>query len=165
MRLGTENELLRTIFNKAKKAPKRVVFPEANNFNILKAAQIALHEGIAQPILLGNTENIQLLVKEHDLDLEGAEIIDIRSEAERERRTRYADILCAKLGRKGLVHKEAVEKMFDRNYFGATMVESGDADAFISGYATRYFETLNIAEKVIGKEEGMNSLVGMNIVM
>ena len=165
MRLGTENELLRTIFNKAKKAPKRVVFPEANNFNILKAAQIALHEGIAKPVLLGNAENIQRLVEENDLDLQGAEIIDIRSEAERERRMRYADILCKKLGRKGLVHKEAVEKMFDRNYFAATMVEAGDADAFISGYATRYFEALGIAEKVIGKEEGMKTLVGMNIVM
>ncbi|MRT94271.1 NADP-dependent malic enzyme [Ancylomarina sp. 16SWW S1-10-2] len=165
VRLGTENELLHTIFNKAKKCPKRIVYPEANNFNILKAAQIVLHEGIATPILLGNSKNIKALVKENDLDLEGAEIIDIRSDDERERRIRYAEMLCTKHGRSGLVYKEALEQMFDRNYFGAAMVAAGDADAFISGYATRYFETLHIAEKVIGKKEGMKTLVGMNIVM
>jgi len=164
-RLGVENELLRSVFNKAKRFPKRVVFAEGNNFNVLKAAQIAIHEGIAKPIILGNPDNIQRIVKENDLDLEGADIIDVRCEKERARRNSYADILCEKRGRKGLTHKEAVEKMFDRNYFGAMMVENGDADAFISGYATRYFEALKIASKVIGIEEGMKTLVGMNIIM
>jgi len=164
-RLGTENELLRTIFNNAKRVPKRVVFAEGNNFNVLKAAQIALHEGIAKPIILGNPDNISRIVRENDLDLEGAEIIDIRCKEERKRREYYANELCQKRGRKGLTHKEAIEKMFDRNYFGAMMVEAGDADAFISGYATRYFEALKIASKVIGIEEGMKTLVGMNIIM
>lgn len=164
-RLGTENELLRSIFNNAKRDPKRVVYAEANNFNILKAAQIALHEGIAKPILLGNPENINRIISENDLNLEGAEIIDIRSIDEKDRRNYYANVLCEKRGRKGMTHKEAVEKMFDRNYFGAMMVETGDADAFISGYATRYFEALKIASKVIGIEEGMKTLVGMNIIM
>jgi malate dehydrogenase (oxaloacetate-decarboxylating)(NADP+) len=164
-RLGVENELIRTIFNKAKKDPKRVVFAEANNFNVLKAAQVVMHDGIAKPILLGNHENINRIIRENDLDLEGAEIIDVRSEAENERRIRYAEILCKKRGRNGLTHKEAVEKMYTRNYFGAMMVETGEADAFISGYATRYFEALNAAVKVIGIEEGMKSLVGMNIMM
>jgi len=164
-RLGVENELLRSVFNKAKRFPKRVVFAEGNNFNVLKAAQIAIHEGIAKPIILGNPDNIQRIIKENDLDLEGADIIDVRCEKERARRNSYADILCEKRGRKGLTHKEAVEKMFDRNYFGAMMVENGDADAFISGYATRYFEALKIASKVIGIEEGMKTLVGMNIIM
>lgn len=164
-RLGTENELIRTIFDKAKCNPKRVVFAEGNNFNVLKAAQIALHEGIAKPIILGNPDNINRIVTENDLDLEGAEIIDIRCEGERARRECYANMLCEKRGRKGLTHKEAIEKMFDRNYFGAMMVEAGDADAFISGYATRYFEALKVASKVIGIEEGMKTLVGMNIIM
>jgi len=164
-RLGVENELLRSVFNKAKRFPKRVVFAEGNNFNVLKAAQIAIHEGIAKPIILGNPDNIQRIIKENDLDLEGADIIDVRCEKERARRNSYADILCEKRGRKGLTHKEAVEKMFDRNYFGAMMVENGDADAFISGYATRYFEALKIASKVIGIEDGMKTLVGMNIIM
>ena len=164
-RLGTENELLRTVFNKAKRFPKRVVFAEGNNFNVLKAAQIALHEGIAKPIILGNPDNIKRIVEENELDLAGADIIDVRSEAERNRRNAYADILCEKRGRKGLTHKEAAEKMYDRNYFGAMMVENGDADAFISGYATRYFEALKIASKVIGIEDGMKTLVGMNIIM
>nr|WP_320018859.1 NADP-dependent malic enzyme [Labilibaculum manganireducens] len=164
-RLGTENELIRTIFDKAKCNPKRVVFAEGNNFNVLKAAQIVLHEGIAKPIILGNPENIQRIVLENELDLNGAEIIDIRSQAEAGRRNHYANVLCEKRGRKGLTLKEAVEKMFDRNYFGAMMVENGDADAFISGYATRYFEALKVASKVIGIEEGMKTLVGMNIIM
>ena len=164
-RLGTENELIRTIFDKAKCNPKRVVFAEGNNFNVLKAAQIVLHDGIAKPIILGNPENIQRIVLENELDLNGAEIIDIRSQAEAGRRNHYANVLCEKRGRKGLTLKEAVEKMFDRNYFGAMMVENGDADAFISGYATRYFEALKVASKVIGIEEGMKTLVGMNIIM
>ncbi len=164
-RLGTENELIRTIFDKAKCNPKRVVFTEGNNFNILKAAQIVLHDGIAKPIILGNPENIKRIIKENDLDLEGAEIIDIRSDSEAGRRNHFANVLCEKRGRKGLTDKEAIEKMFDRNYFGAMMVENGDADAFISGYATRYFEALKVARKVIGIEEGMKTLVGMNIIM
>ena len=164
-RLGTENELIRTIFDKAKCSPKRVVFAEGNNFNILKAAQIVLHEGIAKPIILGNPENIERIISENELDLKGAEIIDIRCQSEAGRRDHYANILSEKRGRKGLTHKEAVEKMYDRNYFGAMMVENGDADAFISGYATRYFEALKIASKVIGIEEGMKTLVGMNIIM
>lgn len=164
-RLGVENELLRSVFNKAKRFPKRVVFAEGNNFNVLKAAQIVLHDGIAKPIILGNLENINKIISENDLDLEGADIIDVRSESEKERRNNFADILCKKRGRKGLTHKEAIEKMYDRNYFGAMMVENGDADAFISGYATRYFEALKIASKVIGMEEGMKTLVGMNIIM
>lgn len=164
-RLGTENELLRTIFNKAKRSPKRVVFAEGNNFNVLKAAQIALHEGIAKPIILGNPQNIDRIVQENELDLEGAEIIDVRCPSEADKRNHYANLLCEKHGRKGLTHKEAVEKMYDRNYFGAMMVENGDADAFISGYATRYFEALKVASKVIGIEEGMKTLVGMNIIM
>ncbi|PKQ60598.1 NADP-dependent malic enzyme [Labilibaculum filiforme] len=164
-RLGAENELIRTIFDKAKCNPKRVVFAEGNNFNVLKAAQIVLHDGIAKPIILGNPENIERIVKENELDLKGAEIIDIRSQSEAGRRNHYANVLCEKRGRKGLTHKEAVEKMFDRNYFGAMMVENGDADAFISGYATRYFEALKVASKVIGIEEGMKTLVGMNIIM
>lgn len=164
-RLGTENELIRTIFDKAKCSPKRVVYAEGNNFTILKAAQAALHEGIAKPIILGNPENISRIISENELDLEGAEIIDIRCQSEAGRRNHYANILCEKRGRKGLTRKEAVEKMFDRNYFGAMMVENGDADAFISGYATRYFEALKISRKVIGIEEGMKTLVGMNIIM
>ncbi|MBL4559762.1 MAG: NADP-dependent malic enzyme [Labilibaculum sp.] len=164
-RLGTENQLIRTIFDKAKCNPKRVVFAEGNNFNVLKAAQIALHDGIAKPIILGDPDNIKRIILENDLDLNGAEIIDIRSQSEAGRRNHYANVLCKKRSRKGLTHKEAVEKMFDRNYFGAMMVENGDADAFISGYATRYFEALRIASKVIGIEEGMKTLVGMNIIM
>ncbi|MGQ1911415.1 NADP-dependent malic enzyme [Marinifilum sp. RC60d5] len=164
-RLGVENELLRTVFNKAKRFPKRVVFAEGNNFNVLKAAQIVLHDGIAKPIILGNPENINKIISENDLDLDGADIIDVRSESEKERRNYFADILSTKRGRKGLTRKEAVEKMYDRNYFGAMMVENGDADVFISGYATRYFEALKIASKVIGMEEGMKTLVGMNIIM
>uniref|UniRef100_UPI0037433091 phosphate acyltransferase n=1 Tax=Labilibaculum antarcticum TaxID=1717717 RepID=UPI0037433091 len=156
---------MRTIFDKAKSNPKRVVFAEGNNLNVLKAAQIVLHEGIAKPIILGNPENIKRIVSENELDLNGAEIIDIRSQSEDGKRNHYANVLCEKRGRKGLTHKEAVEKMFDRNYFGAMMVENGDADAFISGYATRYFEALKIASKVIGIEEGMKTLVGMNIIM
>jgi len=164
-RLGTENQLIRTIFDKAKCNPKRVVFAEGNNFNVLKAAQIVLHDGIAIPIILGDPDNIKRIILENDLDLKGAEIIDIRSQTEAGRRNHYANVLCEKRGRKGLTHKEAVEKMFDRNYFGAMMVENGDADAFISGYATRYFEALRIASKVIGIKDGMKTLVGMNIIM
>ncbi len=165
MRMGNENELLHSIFNKAKRFPKRVVFAEGNNFKILKAAQVALYEGIAKPIILGNKQNIDKIVKENDLDLTGADIIDVRSEEEKERRDYFAELLYKKRNRKGLTRKEAEQRLYDRNCFAAMMLETGAADAVITGYATRYFEALDVARKVIGKKEGLKTMLGMNIII
>ena len=164
-RLGLDNKLIREITDKARSMPVKVVFAEANNFNVLKAAQVVHQEGIAHPVLLGNKEAIAKLAHENDLDLSFAEIIDHRSTEETSRRKRYAQLLFNKRQRKGISLEEATEKMFDRNYFAAMMVEVGDADAMVSGANTRYAEVMRPALQVIGPREGVKNIAGMYIMM
>jgi len=164
-RLGLDNKLLREITNKAKEEKMRIVIAEANNFKMLKAAQEILHEGIGIPILLGNKEVIMETVNNNNLDITGMEIIDLRSNTERSRRQRYAEIFWKKRQRKGLTYEEAFEKMFDRNHFGIMMVETGEADAFISGIASKYGEITGPAIRIVGKREGVEKIAGMYVVM
>lgn len=148
--MGYESKLTRQLYDTARQHPQRVVFAEGIHPNMLKAAVEAKSEGICHPILLGNDEAIGKLAKELDLSLEGIEIVNLRHPDEAERRERYAHILAEKRAREGFTFEEANDKMFERNYFGMMMVETGDADAFITGLYTKYSNTIKVAKEVIG---------------
>jgi len=164
-RMGFDNKLIMSIRNKARQAPKRVVFAEANDFKILKAAQFVLREGIAKPILLGNEQKIKELIKENQMELDNVPIIDLFKNVSEEKRHKFAKILYEKRKRKGMTYNEAVEKMFNRDYFGAMMVETGEADAFISGFSRKYSSTIRPALQVIGIKEQFNHIAGMYIML
>ena len=162
-RIGIDQKLMSRIINRAKQDPKRVVFAEADHLKILKAAQILLDEGIAHPILLGNVEKINKLIAENNLDLKGSTIISPSDD--KEKRTTYADILYKKRQRKGVTLVEGRKLMKDRNYFGAMMVEMGEADALISGLTKDYAETIRPALQIIGVEKGLKRVAGMYIMI
>ena len=162
-RLGGEDAIMRAVTSRAKSAAKRVVFAEADNYKILKAAQIVKEEHIAIPILLGNVERIKEIIAEHALELEGVQIIDPMQEPARSKK--FADALFQKRQRKGLTQLDAGKLMRDRNYFGASMVEFGEADAMISGLTKNYASTIKPALHVIGIEEGVNRVAGMYMMM
>lgn len=162
-RLGSDDAIMRAITNKAKSDPKRVVFAEADNYKILKAAQIVRDENIAIPILLGNKTAIQKIIEENALELDGVEIID--SFEEPERMSKYAEALYQKRQRRGVTLFEATKLLRDRNYFGAFMVEFGEADAMISGLTKNYATTIKPALQVIGTEDGVNRVAGMYMMM
>ena len=148
--MGQENKLTRQLYETARRCPQRVVFAEGTHPNMLKAAVEAKSEGICHPIILGNEERIEKLAKELDLNLEGIEVVNLRHDREAERRERYARILCEKRAREGANLQEANDKMFERNYFGMMMVETGEADAFVTGLYTKYSNTIKVAKEVIG---------------
>ena len=162
-RLGMDDSIMRAITNKAKSSPKRVVFAEADNYKILKAAQIVKDDNIAIPILLGNKEVIKQLISENALELDGVEIIE--PAAEPVRMKKYADALYKKRQRRGVTLFEAQKLLRDRNYFGASMVEFGEADAMISGLTKNYASTIKPALQVIGTEQGVNRVAGMYMMM
>lgn len=162
-RLGMDDAIMRAITNKAKSDPKRVVFAEADHYKILKAAQIVKDENIAIPILLGNKEVIERIIEESALDLEGVTIIDPFKEPELMQK--YGKFLYEKRQRRGLTLFEATKLMRDRNYFGASMVEFGEADAMISGLTRNYVSTIKPALQVIGTAPGVNRVAGMYMMM
>ncbi len=162
-RLGLDDKLMRTITNKAKSAPKRVVFAEADNYKILKAAQIVRDEGIAIPILLGNKGLISRIMLENELELDGVSIIDPLEELEKS--SKFAEYLYKKRQRRGITLFEAKKLMRDRNYYGAAMVQFGEADALISGLTKDYPSTIKPALQVIGIEEGVNRVAGMYMML
>ena len=148
--MGYESKLTRQLYDTARRNPQRVVFAEGIHPTMLKAAVEAKAEGICHPIILGNDEAIEKLAKQLDLNLEGIEIVNLRHPNEAERRERYARILSEKRAREGVTYEEANDKMFERNYFGMMMVETGEADAFITGLYTKYSNTIKVAKEVIG---------------
>ena len=148
--MGQESKLTRQLYDTARRDPQRVVFAEGIHPTVLKAAVEAKSEGICHPILLGNDEAIGKLAKELELSLEGIEIVNLRHPNESARRERYARILAEKRARQGANFQEANDKMFERNYFGMMMVETGEADAFITGLYTKYSNTIKVAKEVIG---------------
>jgi malate dehydrogenase (oxaloacetate-decarboxylating)(NADP+) len=156
---------MRVIGNKARRDPKRIVFAEADNIKILKAAQIIFDEGIGYPILLGDENKIKLIADENGIDLEGLPIFDTRSEATEEKRNQYGEIFFAKRGRRGFNAYEAKKVMKDRNHFGCMMVECGDADAMISGLAKNYPDTIRPALHCIGTEPGVSKIAGMYLML
>jgi malate dehydrogenase (oxaloacetate-decarboxylating)(NADP+) len=164
-RLGLDNQVLRVIGNKARRNPKRIVFAEADNLKILKAAQIVYDEGIGYPILLGDENKIKLIAAEGGVDIEGLPILDPRSEETAEKRNQYGDIFFNKRGRRGFNAYEAKKVMRDRNYFGCMMVEFGDADCMISGLAKNYPDTIRPALQTIGTEDGVKKIAGMYLML
>jgi malate dehydrogenase (oxaloacetate-decarboxylating)(NADP+) len=161
--IGADDRILRNIANKAKQNPKRVVFAEADNYKILKAAQIVREECIATPILLGNCSRIRNIIKHSDLELDDVEIIDPRDEPGRF--SEYADYLYQKRQRRGVTDTEARKMLTQRNYFGACMVQFGDADALISGLTKDYVTTIKPALQVIGTQQGVNRVAGMYMML
>ena len=164
-RLGLDNQVLRVIGSKARRNPKRIVFAEADNLKILKAAQIVYDEGVGYPILLGNEARIKLIAAEGGVDIEGLPILDPRSEETEEKRKLYAEIFFRKRGRRGFNAYEAKKVMRVRNYFGCMMVECGDADCMISGLAKNYPDTIRPALQTIGTEEGVKKIAGMYLML
>tara|TARA_B100000809_G_scaffold71156_1_gene68749 strand:+ start:2267 stop:4537 length:2271 start_codon:yes stop_codon:yes gene_type:complete len=163
-RLGLDNKLIKSVTEKAKRNPKRVVFAEADNYKTLKAAQIVYEEGIAKPILLGKVKKIQELVEEYQLELGDIPIIDPRSSSENDRKQKFAELLFEKRKRRGITLVEARDLMRSRNYFGSAMVEVGEADALISGLTRNYASTIRPALQVIGTDDDVSKIAGMYIL-
>lgn len=161
-RIGIDQKFMNRIIDRAKENPKRVVFAEANHHKILKAAQILVDEGIAEPILLGDPEEINNLIKEHKLEL-NCTIVYPR--AEKELTEQYAQKLYEKRQRKGLTYRDCLKLMQDRNYFAAMMVEVGAADALVSGLTKDYPKTILPSLQIIGTAPGVKRVAGMYIVM
>ena len=166
-RTGTGNKLIRRIYSQAKINPKRLIFADAENYNVLRAAEICIHDNLAKPILLGRRDKILKLIEEYKLDdlLKNAEIIDPYSNEESQRRQKYAQFFYEKRYRKGIRFKDANEKMYNRNYFGAMMIEHGEADAFVTGYATKYKEVIKPIIEVIRCNQSIEHVAGMYIVI
>ena len=162
--MGRESKLTQQIHDMARTETQRVVFAEGAHPSMMKAAVQAKEEGICQPILLGNDEVINKLAAELGLSLEGIEVVNLRHPNEAERRERYAQILTSKRQREGYTIEEANDKMFERNYFGMMMVETGDADAFVTGLYTKFSNTIKVAKEVIGMQEGYSTFATMHII-
>ena len=163
-RLGLDSKLIRNLTARAKRNPKRVVFAEAEHYKILKAAQQVSDEGIAFPVLLGRKQKIIDLIDEFSIEFENLIIIDPKDESQKKKRDEYGDILWEKRKRKGLTQFEARKLMRERNYFGSMMVETGEADAFISGISRNYRTTIKPALEVIGKLDDVKKVAGMYIM-
>ncbi len=160
---GRSKEIMRTLINKAKANPKRVVFPEGDDDKILRASQILIDEGIANPILIGDEEEIRTRIQELGLDLKDVRIID---PAFSPKRGEYIDELFQLRQRKGITRAEAKRQIKkNRNYFGAMMVEKGDADALLSGINHHYPDTIRPALEIIGRLEGLSKVHGMYMLV
>lgn len=164
-RLGKDNKLMRSLADKAKRNPKRIVFAEADTYKILKAAQVVRDEGIAHPILLGNQQKIQLLAQQHNLDLTDMPIIDPVADTQEQHRNDFGDLLWNKRQRRGLTQYDARKQMRDRNYFGCMMVEQGMADAMISGLTRKYAQPIRPALHIIDLEIGVKKVAGLYIMV
>lgn len=164
-RLGGGDNILRWVINKAKQNPKRVVFAEAENLKVLKAAQIVKDEGIAVPILLGEEKKIKKLIAENKIQLSDVEILDPRSESTIEKREQYGELFFEKRKRRGYNLYEARKIMRERPYFGCMMVDRGEADALISGLTRQYPDTLRPALEIIGTHETAKRVAGMYMML
>lgn len=162
--MGYDKKMMRHFVEEARREPRRVVIPEANTDNMLRAAVLAYNERVAIPILLGNEEMIRRRAARLGLDLGDIEIINLRHDREEPRRERYARLLADKLARDGVTIDDAREKMFNRNYFGMMMVETGEADAFVAGTRSAGDRATDIARRVIGLRPGHDNFAAMHIV-
>ena len=162
--LGQETKLTRNLHDTARLHPQRVVFAEGGHPSMMKAAVQARLEGICQPVLLGNPDRLQRLAQRLKLSLDGIDIVDMRADQEQGRRATYAKHLAKKRARQGYTFEEAYDKMYERNYFGMMMVETGDADAFITGLYTKYSNTIKVAKEVIGIRKEYSTFATMHIL-
>lgn len=162
--LGQESRFTRTLHATAARHPQRIVFAEGGHPTMMKAAVQAKQEGICFPILLGNPDRLNRLANRLKLDLTGIKIIDMRADKEQGKRAKFAKHLSEKLERQGYTFEEAYDKMYERNYFGMSMVEHGDADGFITGLYTKYSNTIKVAKEVIGIRPGYKTFATMHIL-
>lgn len=162
-RVGINQKLMSPIIAQARRNPKRVVFAEADTYKILKAAQILVDEQIAFPILLGNRQKIHQIMEENYIEIDRCEIVDVAEQPE-EKLELYAHMLYQKRQRKGITLYDAQKMIMDRNYYGAMMVNAGEADALISGLTKEYARIIRPALQVIGVEPGVNRVAGMYII-
>lgn len=162
--LGQETKLTRNLHDTARMHPQRIVFAEGAHPSMMKAAVQAKTEGICHPILLGNPDRLRRVAERLKLNLDGIELIDMRADQEQGRRANYAKHLAKKRARQGYTFEEAYDKMYERNYFGMMMVETGDADAFITGLYTKYSNTIKVAKEVIGIRKEYNTFATMHIL-
>lgn len=162
--MGQESKLTQNLYDTARLSPRRVVFAEGTHPTMLEAAIRAKEEGICHPVLLGNDVQIRKMAEDMKLNLDGVKVLNLRNDSEAERRQRYAEILAKKKQREGYTLQEAIDKMYERNYFGMMMVETGDADAFITGLYTKYSNTIKVAKEVIGIREGYNHFGTMHLI-
>ncbi len=161
-RIGIDQRIMSRMISRARKDPKKVVFAEAEDAKILKAAQMVVDERIAEPILLGNRERILALIEENELEIGNCTIIDPREH--RERAAEYAELLFEKRQRKGLSRYQANQQIYDHNYFAAMMLDQGQADCLISGLSNDYPKTIAPALQIIGCEEGVDRVAGLYIM-
>ncbi len=164
-RMGRDQSIIRRLISMAKQDPQRVVFAEADNAKILMAAQIVKDDGIAEPILLGDKRRIKKLIEENNLELEDVTIIDPRSDDSNEHIERYATAFFEKRKRRGYNNYEAQKAMRERNYFGAMMLEEGDADALISGLSRKYSDTIRPALEVVGTYKSHRKVAGIYLMI
>jgi len=162
-RLGQNNKFIRRAMEQARRNPKTVVFAEADNYKILRAAIEVKEEGIAEPILLGNIEKINTIAAENNLDISHIQLIDPKIEDKK--REAFGKIFFEKRKRKGVTEYECIKKMRDRNYYGAMMVEQGEADAFLSGLTRNYPDTIRPCLEVIGRAADVRKVAGMYIII
>ena len=162
--LGQETKLTRNLHDTARMHPQRIVFAEGAHPSMMKAAVQAKNEGICFPILLGNPDRLRRVAERLKLNLDGIELIDMRADQEQGRRATYAKHLAKKRARQGYTFEEAYDKMYERNYFGMMMVETGDADAFITGLYTKYSNTIKVAKEVVGIREEYKTFATMHIL-
>lgn len=159
--LGVSREIIRRVIEKAKRNPKRIVFPEGNHPKILKAAQILVEEGIANPILLGDKKEIEAVMKEHHINNEGFSIVDPNKF---NRFDEYHEEFYALRQRKGVSKSEAKSLLKKPNYFGSMMLRKGDADGLISGLTAFYPDTIRPALQIIDVAPGINKVAGMYMI-
>jgi malate dehydrogenase (oxaloacetate-decarboxylating)(NADP+) len=163
-RMGIENQLIQEVRMKAQQNPKRLVFSEAANYKMLKAVQIIVHEKIANPVLLGDKNQIKQMIQEYHLDLEDVEIIDQTEPSVKSIREKYALKLYKARQRKGMTYEDALQQMYLPNQFGMMMVSEGDADAFLSGFSSKYADVIRPAIQIAGTNNPQKHIAGMDIV-
>ncbi len=163
-RMGIDNQLIREVRAKAMANPKKLVFSEADNYMMLKAIQTVKNEGIAEPVLLGDKKRIESMIKKYHLEISDVKIIEQHCPEADEMRKRYAQRLFEKRARKGMTYEDAFAKMLLPNDFGIMMVEMGDADAFLSGFSSKYADVIRPAIQITGSNNPKNHIAGMYIV-
>ncbi|TVZ52239.1 NADP-dependent malic enzyme [Dokdonia sp. Hel_I_53] len=163
-RMGDDNKIQRLLMERARRSPKRVVFAESDQLDVLKAAQIVNEEGIAIPVLLGDRETILELKSEIGFEAD-VEIIDPKSSEELSKVNAYGEIYWQARKRKGITLYEAQKLMRQRNYFAAMMVSEGDADGMLSGYSRSYPSVVKPVLEVIGVAPGVKKVAACNLMV
>jgi malate dehydrogenase (oxaloacetate-decarboxylating)(NADP+) len=163
-RLGNDNKMVRLLTNRAKSDPKSIVFAEADQLDVLKAAQIVMEEGIGTPILLGDRQTIEELKEEIGFDNDVL-IVDPKTDIEKERLQRYANIFWIGRQRRGINYLDAEKIMRQRNYFAAMMVNTGDADAMLTGYSRNYPSSVKPILQLIDRAQGVSRVATTNMML